>query len=179
MNIYKLYRQYKQIQTAIFVHIACYIRAYFLFYLFIYVHIAYMCAYFLQGNPLVVQYRHVWACMHIYIKNMHIYAQIYTIYMQDTCKIQALQSCLEMFISKNWYYICMYKYVYGIYCIYTCMYFLGSSYMPVSVRMCIYLHVYACIWENTCIKIQTRLRLTGMHISMYLYVSACIIHICL
>ena len=91
MNIYELYRQYEQIQTEIFVHMQCYICAYFLLYSFIYVHIAHLCAYFLQQNPLVVPYRHVWACMHIYKKNMHIYAQIYTKYMQDTCKIQELQ----------------------------------------------------------------------------------------
>jgi hypothetical protein len=148
MNIYELYRQYEQIQTEIFVHMQCYICAYFLLYSFIYVHIAHLCAYFLQQNPLVEQYRHVWACMHIYKKNMHIYAQIYTKYMQDTCKIQELQSCLEMFICKSWYYICMYRYIsvyivfiracifWGVHiCLYQYVYAYICTYMPVSEKM--------------------------------------------
>ena len=148
MNIYELYRQYEQIQTEIFVHMQCYICAYFLLYSFIYVHIAHLCAYFLQQNPLVVPYRHVWACMHIYKKNMHIYAQIYTKYMQDTCKIQELQSCPEMFICKSWYYICMYRYIsvyivfiracifWGVHiCLYQYVYAYICTYMPVSEKM--------------------------------------------
>ena len=38
------YMQYAHIQTVIFVHILCYIRAYFLLYSCIYAHIAHMCA---------------------------------------------------------------------------------------------------------------------------------------
>ena len=129
---------YKQIQTVIFVHMLCYIRAYFVYifviYSFIYAHIAHMCAYFLQPNPLVAQYEHIWA-------RMHIYARIHTLYMHDTYNIQACFSCLLHVLCKSWYYMCMYMYVYVYMTFIRACIFGGSSYVPV----CLYQYVHVCI----------------------------------
>jgi hypothetical protein len=130
--------QFAQIQTVIFVNTFCYIRAYMLI-LLICVHM--FCSQIPESHNMST-YEHVCTYMH---SHMHIYARIRTVYMHDTCKIQALFSMLLHDICKNGYYICMYMYVY-VYIMFmrACM-FGGSSYVPVSVRICMYLHVYACI----------------------------------
>ena len=92
--------------------------------------------------------RSIKACMsmyaHIYKKYAHICTNIYNIharYMQNT-GITIVRG--DVHIKKLILYLYVYVHI-GIYCIYTCMYFLGSSYMTVSVHICIYLHIYACI----------------------------------
>ncbi len=133
---------YKQIQTVIFVHMLCYICIYLWTYSFIYAHIAHMCAYFLQPNPWVEQYEHVWA--HIYIYEWP-YAYICT----NTYIIHAwyMQYTGMFFVHAARYMskLILYKYVYACICIYdvyTCMYIWGEF-----IRACIgtNMYVYACI----------------------------------
>ncbi len=152
--------QYAQIQTFIFVHMLCYIRAYFV-YIFVYIR-SYMlilltCEHIFAGKSLS---RTLWARMSTYA---HICTPICTYmheYIQYTFKIHARYRhfvrcpCMLYVIADNtWYCICMYMYVY-VYMTFIrgCM-FGGSSYVPVSVRIswCMYLHVYACIWDNASI----------------------------
>jgi hypothetical protein len=104
--------------------------------------------------------------------------------MQDTCKIHACFSCTLHVICKSWCYITMYMHVYVYMTFIRACIFGGSSYVPVLVRICMYMHVYACIWD-TCLylnPLQTEICWNAyMHVlvwirmyHMYMYIYACI-----
>ena len=130
----------------------CYICAYFLLYSFIYVHIAHLCAYFLQSNPLVVPYRHVWACMHIY-KKICTYMHKY---IQNTCKIHAKYrsynrawrcsyvkaDIISVCIGTYQYILFLYVHVFFGEFIFACI----NTYMHIFARICLYLR--KCLYHN-------------------------------
>ncbi len=96
---------YKQIQTVIFVHMLCYIHAYFV-YIFVYIR-SYMlillicvhifCSQIPKSNNMSA-YEHICTYMN---NHMHIYARMHTLYMHDTCNIQACFSYLLHVICKS------------------------------------------------------------------------------
>ncbi len=72
---------------------------------------------------------------------------IHARYMQDTGTFFDAPACY-MKKLKLYMCICVYMYVYVYMTFIRACIYRGSSYVTVSVRICMYLHVDACIWDT-------------------------------